>query len=158
MWDKTGWDFNFSYTLIRENSSNPKGCQWVQTQSWSWAHWAWISRGINLQPSICKYAGDWLSRKNNFKHLWYSFCSRLITLLVCWCWPEFSIPWCYAWNVISLFLCVWHLSLMQLYLCHILSFIIYLGGGPNFVLLLICLRILVFLYEQYAKLFPQYLL
>lgn len=125
MWDKTGLGGNFSYILIGGNSLNPTGCPWVQTQTWSRAHWAWISGAINLQPSICKYAGDWVSRKkNNFKHLWYSFCSTLITLLVCWCWPEFSIFRCYARNVTSIFLCVYHLRLLKLYLCQSLSFII----------------------------------
>lgn len=101
VWDKAGLPLIFSYILMRGNSLNPKGCHWVQTQTWSGAHWARISGVINLQPSICKYAGDWVSRKkNNFKHLWYSFCSRLITLLVCWRWPEFSIFWCYAQNVV----------------------------------------------------------
>lgn len=123
MWDKAGFSFNISYILIRGKSLNPKGCHWVQTQSWSRARWAWISGAINLQLSICKYAGDWVSRKNNFKHLWYSFCSRLITLLVCWCWPEFSILWCYAWNAMSILLCVYHL--MKLNLHHRLSFRLY---------------------------------
>lgn len=63
VWDKAGLGFDFSYIPIRGNSLNPKGCHWVQTQTWSGAHWARISGAINLQPSICKYAGDWVSRK-----------------------------------------------------------------------------------------------
>lgn len=87
--------FVLIYILIRERRWNPKGCHWVQIQSWTLSHWAGISGAINLQPSICKYAGDSVEGRNNFKHLWYSFCSRLITLLAYWYSPECAVLWCY---------------------------------------------------------------
>lgn len=91
---KARQSLSFSYIPIREKRWNPKGCQWEQTQSWTQSHWAGSSGAINLQPSICKYAGDWVRReKNNFQHLWYSFCSRSITLLVYWWGPEFAVLW-----------------------------------------------------------------